>query len=74
MTEPLTLLVCVVFGLSCSLARTIPSFVIAGLDPAIHAASQNTRPFSVDHRVKPGGDDWCVTQSGVANAIAPIAQ
>jgi hypothetical protein len=29
-------------------------------DPAIHGASQNahwSRPFSMDHRVKPGGDE-----------------
>jgi len=37
---------------------------MAGLDPAIHAALQlafaerpDDRPFSMDHRVKPGGDD-----------------
>src|SRR6202035_1526558 len=32
----------------------------AGEGPAIHGASQNThwsRPFSIDHRVKPGGDE-----------------
>jgi hypothetical protein len=28
-------------------------FVIAGLDPAIHAELR----FTMDHRVKPGGDD-----------------
>jgi hypothetical protein len=28
-------------------------FVIAGLDPAIHGESH----FSMDHRVKPGGDE-----------------
>jgi hypothetical protein len=48
----------------------LPCFVIAGLDPAIHAAKtlrQNFGPalvphFSMDHRVKPGGDEenaWC---------------
>ena len=40
--------------------------VIAGLDPAIHAAHPLVRPsrfrqphFSMDHRVKPGGDEKC---------------
>jgi hypothetical protein len=32
---------------------SVLSFVIAGLDPAIHAAP----PLSMDHRVKPGGDE-----------------
>jgi hypothetical protein len=31
--------------------------VIAGLDPGIHAASQSARQLSMDHRVKPGGDE-----------------
>jgi hypothetical protein len=49
-------------------------FVIAGLDPAIHARSRLVHPgrsnsphFRMDHRVKPGGDEgmgrafpaWC---------------
>jgi hypothetical protein len=39
-------------------------FVIAGLDPSIHAAGQLAGPYrlrmrrvSMDHRVKPGGDE-----------------
>jgi hypothetical protein len=39
-------------------------FVIAGLDPAIHAVGQLAGPYrlrmrriSMDHRVKPGGDE-----------------
>jgi hypothetical protein len=46
----------------------VPSFVIAGLDPAIHAAKTliTTDRFvvpqlSVDHRVEPGGDEACVS-------------
>jgi hypothetical protein len=31
--------------------------VIAGLDPAIHAAMTFFRQVSMDHRVKPGGDE-----------------
>jgi hypothetical protein len=47
-------------------ARTIFHVVIAGLDPAIHAgrvgllrltASHNSWHVTMDHRVKPGGDD-----------------
>jgi len=33
-----------------------PLFVIAGLDPAIHAATKRVQRISMDHRVKPGGD------------------
>jgi len=33
--------------------RCFFSFVIAGLDPAIHAGPH----FTMDHRVKPGGDE-----------------
>jgi len=52
--------------------RFLFSFVIAGLDPAIHAARGLFRVsdrlsslhFSMDHRVKPGGDD----ESGMALA------
>jgi hypothetical protein len=29
---------------------------MAGLDPAIHAASPNIPQIGMDHRVKPGGD------------------
>ena len=36
--------------------RTVHS-VIAGPDPAIHAAPLNVRRVSMDHRVKPGGDE-----------------
>jgi hypothetical protein len=32
-------------------------FVIAGLDPAIHAASPHVKRVSMDRRVKPGGDE-----------------
>src|SRR5438105_4907159 len=45
-------------------AGTMTYFVIAGLDPAIHAASPlpqshrlQMRRVSMDHRVKPGGDE-----------------
>jgi glycyl-tRNA synthetase beta chain len=31
--------------------------VIAGLDPAIHAASRGSQERKIDHRVKPGDDD-----------------
>jgi hypothetical protein len=34
------------------------STVIAGLDPAIHAALPCIRRVSMDHRVKPGGDEY----------------
>jgi hypothetical protein len=52
-------------------SRQVPSFVIAGLDPAIHAAdwiAQIVRRFlerrgSMDHRVKPGGDERLTRQS-----------
>jgi hypothetical protein len=50
-----------------------PHFVIAGLDPAIHADEQHEnflgralterlseRHFRMDHRVKPGGDEGTV--------------
>jgi hypothetical protein len=40
------------------IART-ERLVVAGLDPATHGASQNahwSQPFTMDHRVKPGGD------------------
>jgi len=46
------------------IARTDLYFVIAGLDPAIHAATSlaqshrlQMRRVSMDHRVKPGGDE-----------------
>ena len=32
--------------------------LIAGLDPAIHAAPADVRRGSMGHRVKPGGDEW----------------
>ena len=42
----------------------VPPFVIAGLDPAIHAAGPlpkmvgfELRRVGMDHRVKPGGDE-----------------
>ena len=38
-------------------ARTIFYFVIAGLDPAIHGAAPHALRVSMDHRVKPGGDE-----------------
>jgi hypothetical protein len=44
-------------------------FVIAGLDPSIHAASQNTRHFSMDHRVKPGGDDCQFPRRATRRAV-----
>jgi hypothetical protein len=31
---------------------------MAGLDPAIHALIFMHRKQAVDHRVKPGDDDW----------------
>jgi peptide/nickel transport system ATP-binding protein len=34
-----------------------PKPVMAGLDPAIHPASQDSSPSTMDPRVKPGGDD-----------------
>src|SRR5580658_7211259 len=42
--------------------RCSSSVVIAGLDPAIHAAGDHASPRrlqldSMDHRVKPGGDE-----------------
>jgi hypothetical protein len=47
--------------------------VIAGLDPAIHAARPLVRPygfrqshFTMDHWVKPGGDEACgASRSGL---------
>jgi hypothetical protein len=39
------------------MASELSAFVIAGLDPAIHVASLRTQRVSMDHRVKPGGDD-----------------
>jgi hypothetical protein len=33
------------------------SCVIAGLDPAIHGAAPRVVRVSMDHRVKPGGDE-----------------
>ncbi|WBU31302.1 hypothetical protein OOZ54_07345 [Rhodopseudomonas palustris] len=36
-------------------AATLSS-VMAGLDPAIHPASQKRRSKTMDRRVKPGGD------------------
>jgi hypothetical protein len=44
-------------SISVSVTGTIYFLVIAGLDPAIHAASPVVRRVSMDHRVKPGGDD-----------------
>jgi hypothetical protein len=49
----------------CRRSASLRSFVIAGLDPAIHAdekldrfADKLSEPrVSMDHRVKPGGDD-----------------
>jgi hypothetical protein len=46
-------------------ARILPHVVIAGLDPAIHAELPimrfagmfSFRLISMDHRVKPGGDE-----------------
>ena len=32
--------------------------VIAGLDPAIHAAPRMGGEFGMGHRVEPGGDEW----------------
>ena len=50
-------------GCGC-IAGTLLYVVIAGLDPAIHTASAKstcacclTRHLSMDHRVKPGGDE-----------------
>jgi hypothetical protein len=40
-----------------ALLFAMTNFVIAGLDPAIHAASPRVRRLSMDHRVKPGGDE-----------------
>jgi hypothetical protein len=37
--------------------RAGQAIVIAGLDPAIHAASQSALRLSMDHRVEPGGDE-----------------
>jgi hypothetical protein len=34
-----------------------PFIVFAGLDPAIHAAPPNMRRVSIEHRVKPGGEE-----------------
>ena len=51
------------------IARMDSCVVIAGLDPAIHATAElmsdsgvkrrylRYRPISMDHRVKPGGDE-----------------
>jgi hypothetical protein len=58
------------------------SFVIAGLDPAIHAAKRleqnldrlTSLHISMDHRVKPGGDEekGCLTiWAGNSRADAP---
>jgi hypothetical protein len=47
--------------------------VMAGLDPAIYAlAGYDIRlPEGVDHRVKPGDDDFQQRQSGVPQPISP---
>jgi hypothetical protein len=39
---------------------------MAGLDPAIHVG----RHFSMDHRVKPGGDEAIAAQAPAAPASA----
>jgi peptide/nickel transport system ATP-binding protein len=40
-----------------SLTSPRPSVVMAGLDPAIHASSQDSSSGAMDPRVKPGGDE-----------------
>jgi hypothetical protein len=52
-------------------------FVIAGLDPAIHAAMRLSAaprmpPVSMDHRVKPGGDEgvWLFERIDLLNSRA----
>jgi hypothetical protein len=44
--------------------------VIAGRDPAIHAAVQSWRQSRMDHRVKPGGDEGlCAKREGGSQLI-----
>ena len=38
-----------------------PLLVMAGLDPAIHVFVSLQSKEDVDHRVKPGDDDWSMT-------------
>jgi hypothetical protein len=51
-------------------------FVIAGLDTAIHAAAPRIRRVSMNHRVKPGGDDPVSVMAGHSrskNGVASLA-
>jgi hypothetical protein len=52
--------------------RALPLLVIAGLDPANHLTSQNTRHFSMDHRVKPGGDERSVFTPPISRRLRPL--
>jgi hypothetical protein len=48
----------------------IPPVVMAGLDPAIHVFRLLDRRIrkTVDHRVKPGDDEFSIGPSGIVKA------
>jgi len=48
--------------------------VIAGLDPAIHAAWPPVRLVSMDHRVKPGGDEQRMERESSATSVRVARQ
>ena len=66
--------VCCMTRVRC-IARTISDVVTAELDPAIHAEKPLALPvlrFSMDHRVKPGGDEpgQCVERESVPSPVS----
>jgi hypothetical protein len=48
-------------------------FVIAGLDPAIHATMPHAQRLKMDHRVKPGGDVWWLSWPGLSRPSTSLA-